>query len=213
MRVLSSLVVVALAACSKGAPSRELPVDAIRVTGDFKVRTDTVGGDKFTHQATFLLVDAENTAEEGAYVTLGGALVDAGGATIGRLNPQSLWVPPHERRTFALVDSELTPRPTSTSARIEVRSALASLAPPPAHIDALHVYDDYGKTVVQGSLVNDATRPGKIMVIASFHDAHGEPMTRPFELMPIAAKATRTVQFVGPPGSTTGTIFIGDAIY
>ena len=107
---------VAISACAK-SKAHQLDLDFIRVSTDAKLRTDTVGGDKFTHQATFLLVDAENTAEEGAYVTLGGALVDASGATIGHLNPQSLWVPPHERRTFALVDTELTPRPTSTSAR------------------------------------------------------------------------------------------------
>jgi hypothetical protein len=51
------------------------------------------------------------------------------------------------------------------------------------------------------------------MVIASFHDAEGRPMTRPFSMIEIDRRASRPVQFVGPPGSKTGTIFVGDAIY
>ena len=51
------------------------------------------------------------------------------------------------------------------------------------------------------------------MVIGSFHDAHGQPMTRPFQMIEIAASDRRVVQFVGPEGSTRGTIFVGDVIY
>ena len=75
------------------------------------------------------------------------------------------------------------------------------------------MFDDYGKSVVQANLVNDADRIGQIMVIASFHDASGQPMTRPFEMIAIGRKETRPVQFVGPPGSKTGTIFVGDVVY
>lgn len=215
MRVVTLLLamVAVLGACSERTPQRELSLDAIRVTGDFKVRTDTIGDGGHATTATFLLVDAENTAGEGAYVTLAGALVDAGGATVGQLKPQSLWIPPGERRTFALVDTERVPRPTSTSARIEVKGAKIPPDPPRARIEQLHVFDDYGKAVVQANLVNDAARPGRIMVIAAFHDANGQPMTRPFEMMPIGGKQTRPLQFVGPPGSKTGTIFVGDVVY
>ena len=202
-----------LASCSPSKPAKQLDLDAIRLTGDAKLRTDTVGGGEFTDQATFVLVDAKNTATEGAYVTLGGDLIAATGEALGHLKPQSLWIPGGEVRTFALVDSERKPRATSTSARIVVRGALIPTEPPTARISDLHLFDDHGKAVVQANLVNDAERLGQIMVIASFHDASGQPMTRPFQMVEIRGSDRRVVQFVGPEGSTRGTIFVGDAIY
>lgn len=214
MRAPLLLVAAALAgACSRSKPARQLDLDAIRVTSDARLRTDVVGDGKFADRATFVLVDAENTAPDGAYVTLGGDLTAAGGEVLGHLKPQSLWIPSGERRTFALVDTERQPRPASASARIVVRGALVPDAPPTARISDLHVFDDYGKMVVQANLVNDAERMGQIMVIASFHDALGRPMTRPFQMIEIDRKQTRPVQFVGPQGSKTGTIYVGDVIY
>src|SRR5262249_60360780 len=93
---------------------RSVDLDAIRISGDARMRTDVVGDGKFASTSSFVLVDAENTAAEGAYVTLGGAFTDAAGATVGQLKSQSLWVPAHESRTFALVDSERVARPTAT---------------------------------------------------------------------------------------------------
>jgi hypothetical protein len=202
-----------LCACARSKPARHLDLDAIRVTGDARMRTDTVGDDKFASTATFVLIDAENTAAQGAYVTLGGELTDGAGATLGVLKTQSLWVPAHEIRTFALVDRERVPRPTSTSARIKVHGAVVPDEPPRASITELHSFDDRGKVVVQAYLVNGAARTGQIMAIASFHDAHGRPMTRPFQMIELGAHARRVVQFVGPEGSTRGTIFVGDVIY
>lgn len=214
MRAPLLLIAAALlGACSRSKPARQLDLDAIRVTSDARLRTDVVGDGKFAERATFVLVDAENTAPDGAYVTLGGDLTATGGEVLGHLKPQSLWIPAGERRTFALVDTERQPRPTSASARIVVRGALVPDAPPTARITDLHVFDDYGKTVVQANLVNDAPRMGQIMVIASFHDAEGRPMTRPFQMIEIDGKQTRPVQFVGPQGSKSGTIYVGDVIY
>jgi hypothetical protein len=214
MRAVVLLVALfAGSACSNTRASRSLDLDAIRVTGDARMRTDTVGDGAFASNSTFVLVDAENTSSTGAYVTLAGELTDNAGGTVGVLKPQSLWVPGGERRTFALVDTERVPRPASTSARIKVRGAMIPDEPPRARIEQLHVFDDYGKSVVQANLVNDADRLGQIMVIAAFHDADGRPMTRPFQMIQIDRKQTRPVQFVGPQGSKTGTIFVGEAIY
>jgi hypothetical protein len=212
-RLLALLLAIG---CSHSDPARNLDLDAIRVSGDARMRTDVLGSGAFADKATFVLVDAENTAGEGAYVTLGGALTDAGGATVGTLKAQSLWIPAHDQRTFALVDDQREARPAATAARVAVKGALVPSSPdgaPRAHIEELHAFDDYGKTVVQAYLVNDADRLGSIMVIASFHDAQNRPMTRPFEMMPIDGKSKRTVQFVGPPGSVRGTIYVGDVIY
>lgn len=210
----AALVVVGLVlGCSHSRPARNLDLDRIRVLDDARLRTDTVGEGKFASTASFVLVDAENAADEGAHVTLGGEFTDATGATIGQLKAQSLWIPPHEARTFALVDRQRVARPTAAAARIKVYGAVIPEEPPRAQITELHSFDDRGKIVVQAYLVNTADRPGQIMVIGAFHDGHGQPMTRPFQLIDIAANDRRVVQFVGPEGSTRGTIFVGDAVY
>jgi len=207
------LIVLALAACGRARPSHNLELDAIRLTGDARLRTDTVGDGKFASTASFVLIDAENTSGTGAYVTLGGELTETTGAVAGQLKSQSLWVPAHEVRTFALVDRERVARPSATAARIKVYGALVADEPPRAHIEELHSFDDRGRVVVAAYVVNTADRPGQFMVIGAFHDAHGQPMTRPFEMVVLGANARRTVQFVGPQGSTRGEIFVGDAIY
>jgi uncharacterized protein YdeI (BOF family) len=189
---------------------RTLDLDRIRVTTDARLRTDTVG--ERGARATFVLVDAENTSNEGASVTLAGELFDVGGAQLGELRAQSMWIPGGESRTFALVahEGEL---PTATAARVHVRGALVPAAPPPAHVDDRHELVDDGKVVVQGVLHNDADRGGSIIVIGSFHDDGGRPMTRPFSVVFVPPHEQRAMQFVGPPGSKHGDIYVGDMTY
>jgi hypothetical protein len=209
--VLRAAVVVLLASgCDSSPPRRQLDLDHVTV-GAARLRTDTIGDGQFAERATFTLVDAANDADEGAYVTLAGELL-AGSATVGAFKPQSLWVPARGQRTFALVDSERQPRPTADGARVVIKGAAVD-PPPIAHLEGVHDLDDYGKRVVQGELVNDADRPGTAMVIASFHDAHGEPMTRPFEVVAMPANGRLGVQFVGPPGSVRGELYVGDLAY
>jgi hypothetical protein len=210
--LLGLLGVLAPLGCGKSKPLRNLDPDAVRVT-EARLRTDTVGEGKFESIATFVLVDAENTADRGAYVTLGGELESADKVKVGELKAQSLWIPSGGSRTFALIDDAHVARPTAAAAKIKVFGALVPETPPKAHIEDLREVDDYGKTVVQGTLVNDADRPGQVMVISSFHDADGKPMTRPFTLMDIEPNTRQPLQFVGPQGSKHGTIFVGDAIF
>jgi hypothetical protein len=202
--------VVLLVGCESSPPRRQLDLERITV-GGARLRTDTIGDGKFTERATFTLVDAANDADEGAYVTLAGELL-AGSAAVGTFKPQSLWVPAHGERTFALVDSERTERPSADGARVVIKGAAVD-APPVAHVEGVHDLDDYGKRVVQGELVNGADRPGTAVVIASFHDAHGQPMTRPFEVVAMPANGRQGVQFVGPPGSVRGELYVGDLAY
>ena len=63
--------------------------------------------------------------------------------------------------------------------------------------------------MARATLVNDSDRIGRIIVIASFHDKSGSPMTRPFSLVEVPPKGTQPLQFVGPPGGVRGTIYIG----
>jgi len=220
-----------LCACGKTEPKRELDLADIEVLGA-TMRTDTVGGGEFTDTATFVLVDARNRASEGAYVTLGGELVDAGGAKVGDLIVQSLWIPAGETRTFALVDTERKARPAATKARAKVRGA--SVFPAPlARIEEQVTHDDHGQLVVAAYLVNDAPGEGTVMVVGVFHDAAGRPLTRPFNVVKIAGKQDPAtpgncpdagedrkplvskcpIQFVGPPGAVRATMFVGDTLY
>lgn len=212
-RLVGLVITAAVAACSHSRPAHNLDLDMIRVSPDARLRTDVVGDGKFASTASFVLVDAENTAGDAAYVTLGGELTDGTGARVGELRAQSLWVPAHDSRTFALVDTQRVPRPSAASARIVVRGAVIPDEAPRAHVTDLHSFDDRGKVVVQAYLVNDADRAGQVIVIGSFHDPRGQPMTRPFQLVDIAARSRQVVQFVGPPGSTRGAIFVGDATF
>ncbi len=227
----SLLLVLALVACGKSEPKRELDLEQIEVLGA-TMRTDTIGGGEYTDTATFVLVDAKNRAREGAYVTLGGELVDASNQKVGELIVQSLWIPAGETRTFALVDTERTPKPTATKARAKVRGA--SVFPPPlARIEELVTHDDHGQLVIAGYLVNDAPGDGTVMVVGVFHDAAGRPLRRPFNVVKIAGKQDPAtpgncpdageerlplvskcpIQFVGPKGATRGTMFVGDTVY
>jgi hypothetical protein len=217
MRALSFVAWVAIAAaatggCAKRKAAHEVSHDLIRVTSDARLRTDTIGEGKWLEVATFVLVEAENTSKEGAYVTLTGELANEAGTTISELKPQSLWIPAGEIRTFALVDRERKSRPEAKGARIRVRGAQVS-RPPPAHIDQFKQVTDGDKVLVQGTVTNEAARGGSIMVIASFYGSDGRPMTRPFSLVWLEPNAGQPVQFVGPPGSTRGTIFIGETAY
>lgn len=216
------IVLLGLAACAKSEPgSRQLDINAIEVVDNAKLRTDTVGDAQFASESTFVLVDAANPTPDGAYVTLAGQLKGEGGAVVGQLKAQSLWIPSGERRTFALVDTERVPRPTTTSARIVVTGALVPTDPPRVRITDLHTFVDpttendkpVTRIVAQAYVINDADRVGKAVVIASFHGPNDVPITRPFKIVELDKKQRTPVQFVGPAGSTTGEIFVGDVIY
>jgi hypothetical protein len=204
-------LVLALAACEKSA-NKSLDLDKIVVTGDARLRTDTIGGGTSARTATFVLVDAQNTSGDGAIVTLGGQLTDGSGAAVSDFKPMSLWIPAGETRTYALVDRAQEPRQAS-SAHVVVRSATIPPFPPTAHVDQIREIPDNGNLVVQGVLHNDADKRGEIELIASFHGPDGRPMTRPFTLLHLQAHADQPVQFVSPPGAAHGTIFVGDVNY
>jgi hypothetical protein len=175
------------------------------------VRTDLIAD--AGRSASFVLVDADNKGPSEVLVTLGGRWKDASGAEVGTLRKESLRIPPGGRRTFALLDASLAPRPTAVAAAIEVVDAAIPFDRAPVRIIQGEVYQDQGRAVVAGYVANDAPRGGKAIVIAGFHDGAGKPMTRPFTLYEIGAETKLPVRFVGPDGSRTGYIFVGDVVY
>jgi len=213
--VVRSLLIIAaltLAACPKQY-DEPLAVDpsTIAISAKQTVRTDPVGDDGKT--ATFVLVDADNHSNNELMVVLGGDLLDAHGAVVAHLRPDALRVPPGGRRTFALVDENVGARPGATRANLVVQRAYLPSGPAPVRITEGHVYDNQGRAVVAGYVVNDSTHPGKAMVIAGFYDADGKPMTRPWTIYEIGAGQKRAAQFVGPPGSKSAYIFVGESVF
>jgi len=210
----AGLVALAAAAglaggCERIHRSEEVDRAEIAVSSKVTLRTDTVGHDEWAATATFALVDADNLGDRAAAVTLGGVLVDGDGHEVGRLRPEVLRIPAHGRRTFALVDDDKQVRAAAVTARVDVRGALRPRFEDPVHIDEGHVWDDYGKVVVTGMVVNTADRGCRALVLAGFHDGDGRPMTRPFALFEIGPHQERSTRFVGPQGSRTGYVFLG----
>jgi hypothetical protein len=211
-RLLLIGLLVAAAGCPRD-PDRVPQVDhaLVAVSPKLTLRTDAMGDSG--KQATFVLVDADNHANQELLVVLGGDLVDAHGAVVGHLRKDELRIPPGGRRTFALVDDHVTARPSATGATIVVESASLPSGPSPVKVTDGHVYADQGRTVASAYVVNETDHPATSIVIAGFYDADGKPMTRPYEVMSIGGGARRTAQFVGPPGSKSGYIFVGETAY
>jgi hypothetical protein len=203
------LPLLALLACERPRPLEHVDPSQLAIGTDVTVRTDTVGAGDHARTATFALVDADNLSDRPATVTLGGLLVDGDGHEVGRLRTESLWIPPHGRRTFALVDDHDAARPTATAARIDVRGAIRPRHDEPVTIKDGHVWKDGDRVVATAMVVNSASRPCHAIILAGFHDKDGRPMTRPFSVFPIGAGFERPTRFVGPSGSTTGYIFVG----
>lgn len=205
---------LALVACERPASGpRSIDRSLIAVSSKVNLRTDAIGVDRFASQATFVLVDADNLGDRDADVTLGGVLVDTDGRELGPLRPESLRIPAHGRRTFALIDRARAPRPSATGARIDVRGAQEPRFAEPVRITDGHVYRDGDRVVVAGMVLNPNDRPCIAMVLAGFHDRDGKPLTRPFSAFELGGKASRPTRFVGPPGSEVGYIFVGDIVF
>jgi hypothetical protein len=209
---LSCFVQVALAACERPdhPPDDRGDVTSIAIHPHVTIRTDTVGHDRWERRATFVLVDADNRGEQPLLVTLGGVLVDGDGREVGRVRAETLTIPAGGRRTFALIDDQQVPRPTAVGANLDVRGARRPHGADPITIAQGHVWDDHGKVVATGMVVNRSERSCVAIVLAGFHGPDGVPLTRPFAVFELGGHAEKPTRFVGPEGSTAGYIFIGD---
>jgi hypothetical protein len=199
--------------CAKSEPAQKIDPQLIEISPVPVIRHDQVGEGEFETRATYVLVDAENTSEHDALVTLAGTLHDAGGAQVGTLRPESVRIPRGGTRTFALVDDRNQERAAATRAELMVRGAVVPKWKPAVEISDVQVFDDRGRVVVAGNVTNQADRPGRIIILAGFHDAAGAPMSRPFVVLEMGSGIEKTVRFVGPEGSKTGYLFLGDATF
>lgn len=205
-----------LSGCKKPKTWGEREADRGLVEVDsahLNLRSDVVGQGEFQSKATFVLIDARNTHNEDLLVTLGGELVDAKGIVVGTLRPESLHVPAGLKRTFALIDDQNAERPAATTARMEVTGAHVPSYSPSIGVDAIHVYEEGDHLLASARIANKAERPAKVIVLASFRDDQGKPLTRPFMLIELDGGTSRPVDFRGPPGAESATIFVGETVW
>jgi len=185
----------------------------VEISPTHVVRTDTVGLGENARSSTFVLVDAKNTGNALREITLGGDLLDASGAVVGHLRPESLVMQAGASRMFALVDDGDAARPTATDAKV-VALAVGDPGPaPPITLTDGHAFDDAGKIMVAANLTNTGDKPAQVLVLSSFHDGGGKPMARPFELVTLNPGEQRVVRYDGPVGSKDGSIFLGAESY
>ncbi len=215
MRFRAAAVLVLSIACGRSDwSSPEVSYDVIHVDADrLAVKTGPVGHDQWKSDATYVLVEAKNTAEMDLMVTLSADLVDADKKVVGKTRRESLRLPAGGSRLFALVDDKQAVRKTATSARVDVRGAETVSYPAPVVVTEGNVYFDQDRAVVAGYVTNNGGGEVRAVVIAAFFDDKGRPMQRPSSLFRLAGKGKRGTQMVGPPGSRAAYLFIGDVQY
>jgi hypothetical protein len=213
-RTALALVLAALAACGDPARSAsEVDRGLVQLATDkVAVKIGPVGEERWRSQASYALVEARNSGAQDLMVTLGGELVDAAGQGSWPLRRESLRVPAGGTRLFALVDDGRAER-QAKSARVEVVGAVAVGYQPPFVITDGRVVMDEDRAVAAGYVVNTAERPGSVAVIGAFFDEAGAPLKRTSTVFALAAEGRRGVQLVGPPGSRSAYLFVGDVNY
>ncbi|MBK9069661.1 MAG: hypothetical protein IPL79_01430 [Myxococcales bacterium] len=199
--------------CKRASDLRVEKREAVVLGTKLAVRTAPLGVTGEGAAATFALVTASNQGDVPLVVVLDGQLLDAGGAVVGNLRPDELRVPARGQRVFALVDDALAARPSATTARATVRRAFVDEEPPPMSLTEAHAYVDNDRVVLAANLVNHIAKPAHVVVIAAYLDRDASPLTRPFLVMTIGAQATLPVRMVGPVGSTSGMLYLGEILY
>lgn len=172
----------------------------------------SVGSGQFERNGTYVLVDAANPLSVDVIATLEGDLLDASGKPVGALNRDSLRIPAGAQRTFALVH-HAGEVPSAVSADIRVVQAQLAKYRPTIGMSDANVYQDGDRVVVAANLHNDTDKETIVVVIAGFYDADGRIMKRPHTVLRIPATVTHPARFVGPPGSKTGYLFLGEQVY
>jgi hypothetical protein len=214
-RLAIALSLVALVGCrSKNTWQRdELPYDQIVVAPErVSLQSGRVGAGRWETDATFVLAAARNSSDRDADVSLAGDLITADG-TRYPLHVESLRVPGGGERTFALVDKEQKARPDAVRAEVRVTGAMLPDYPPPVAVTDGAVHQDQGRAVVAGNVVNTAARECQVSVMAAFYDAAGVPLQRPFTVFKLGPNGKRGTQFVGPPGSVSAQLYVGEVNY
>ncbi len=212
---LALAVLVVLGGCDKksGFKPSHVGGSVLEVRRDAStLLSGSVGSGKFEQRGTYVLVDVANPLSVDVIATLEGDLLDAKGTKVGALNPDTLRIPTGAQRTFALVHhSKEVPDAVSADIRV-AHTQIAKYRPTMGMSDA-NVYQDGDRVVVAANLHNDTDKETIVVVLAGFYDASGKIMKRPHTVLRIPSTVTHPVRFVGPSGSKTGYLFLGEQIY
>lgn len=181
------------------------------------LKTEPIGLGEAQHTASFVLVDATNHGPAG-HVTLAGDWLDAHGARIGQLAPQSRFLPTGATRTFVLVDARDQARQDVVSASVQVRSINVEMPDVPALATnpktlATTVQTEAGRVPIVSAtadITNQSSRPGCLLVGAAFHSPGGRPLAWQHTWLPVGPASTRGVQFFSPPGAEKAFITVDE---
>jgi len=209
---VAAIALIAAAGCERSARFHlsEIGSELIQIrTADATIAHGKVGVGRHEGRGTFALVDAVNPLPVALDVSLAGDLLDANGAPVARLNPESVRIPARGQRTFALVH-HLREVPEAVAVSVRVHDSRATLHPAPISVSDEHVYRDGDRVVVAANLHNEADRQAIVLVAAGFYDRDGRIMKRPFSVLKIGADRTHPARFVGPDGSASGYLFVVD---
>lgn len=212
---LPALALVAAAAACAEAPAARMDVQREQigiVTDGVALKTGPVGEPRWKTQATYALVEARNHSDKDVDVTLGGALVN-GADGKWPVRRESLRIPAGGSRLFALVNDKQAARPQATGARVEVAGAAAVSYAPPFTVTEGKVVMDQGRAVAAAYVTNTAKRVGSVILIGAFFDEAGLPVGRTSTLFRMDGGGKRGVQLVGPTGSRSAYLFVGEYVY
>lgn len=209
-RAAISLAMLALACTPSVSRRAGDDPNTVQVDGERAVlKTGPVGASK-PSDATYVLVDVANRSPTDRLVTIGGALLDEGGAEVGALQADELRVPANLSRVFALSTTQSVP--AARRARFTVHNALAVDYPPQVVVEGEQV--SHGDlTVVAATVKNAIDRDVTAVVAAAFHAADGTILARPFTIVPLAPGTSRPVRFEGPKEAARAEVFVGQVAF
>jgi hypothetical protein len=201
-----------LAGCPQEAGERPSP-GAVTLDERRVVITGPVGLGSEEIEASYALLEARNTSERDIVAAVGGHLVDGAGATLGPASAEVLRIPAGGSRMFALVDQERRRLPSAAGVEAEVVAARFARRAPVVTVSGGMVHGDGGRAVAEGYVESSGRGAATVVVIAGFYDRAGAPLMRRATAFRLDAGARRAVQLVGPEGSASASLFLGDVGY
>jgi hypothetical protein len=210
MRRVVVLLSLSLLACGKGAPALDdEPRAATVVQAGAVIKAGSIGTAGGA-EASYALVDVQNTSTQDRLITLEGQLADEDGRPVAALGPDELRVPAGDRRTFALVADRTAP--PGARARFTVTHAVALDYLP--QIELTERRERSGELFVATARArNVVERPANAVLACTFYGDGGKILARPFTLLELAPGEEKALRFEGPRDATRAKIFVGQVAF
>lgn len=198
-----------LAGCTGGAPKEPQVPTSIVVHKDTIVVKRGEVGVREKIDSTYVLVDVENQGAEDRLVAIDGTLRDTDGKVLVPLAVDELRIPARAQRTFALVGSAAS---AAVSADVKVRRAEVALAEP-IYVTDMKTDRDGEALAATCRIKNTLEKQAIVTLVASFHDAAGKIVARPFSILQVDARSSRPFRFDGPKDATHASIYVGETMF